>query len=129
MLKKIARGYKKLFSSTGKIILLAILCLALAFIFVWPLWKWAMISPETYSWILIALIAVLAGFGIYKSIKNTGIISFLQKTSKILVILAGVFFCIFFVLKGHRLISLVILIADFIIYGILAFGIKDKKQN
>lgn len=129
MLKKIARGYRKLFSSTGKIILLALLCLALAFIFVWPLWKWAMTSPDTYSWILIALIAVLAVFGIYKSIKKSGLISFLQKSSKILVILAGIFFGIFFVLKGHRLISLTVLAAAFILYGILAFGIKDKNQN
>lgn len=127
MLKKIASGYKKLFSSTAKIILFAVLCLAIAFVFVWPLWKWAMTSPDSYSWVLAVLIILLAGWAIFKSIKKNGIHSFIINTLKLLIIAGSIAGCVILVLKGHRIISLVVLLAAFIVYGIVAFGIKNKK--
>lgn len=129
MLKKIADGYRKLFSTTAKIILLAALCLAVSFVCVWPLWKWAMASPSTYSIFLAVLASILVILVIYKSIKKRGINSFLITLIKLLIVAGGISGCIILVLKGHRLISLAVLFAAFILYGIVAFGIRNRKSK
>lgn len=129
MLKKIAAGYKKLFSTAAKIVLLALLCLAISFIFVWPLWKWAMTSPSSYSTLLLILVALLLLWCFYRSIRKNGINAFLLNGLKLLIILGGIAGCILLVLKGHRIISLAVLFAAFILYGIVAFGIKNRKSQ
>lgn len=126
MFRKIAEGYKKLFSTAGKIILLALVCLASAFVFVFPLWKWALASPEGYSVFLLIVAALFAIYLIYRNIRKNGIRKFLTGFLKLAVIAAGIFFCIYFVLNQKRISALVSLAVTFAVYGILAFGIKQK---
>lgn len=67
MLVNFKKALKKSFSSLLKFILLVLVCLTFAFVIVWPLWKWATVSPESYSIILLSL---LACFLVYKIVKK-----------------------------------------------------------
>src|SRR5574344_1183056 len=129
MLKKIANGYGKLFSSIGKILLLAALCLGLSFIIVYPLWKWALSSPNSYNWTILALFFVLVIYWIIKKVKVQGALAFLKKLTKVLIILAGIICCVISVLNSKRILALFILVATFVIYGILAYGFKDGNKT
>ena len=129
MLKKIASGYGKLFSSIGKIILIAVLCIGLSFIIVYPLWKWALSSPNTYSFTILALFFVLAIYWMIKKIKVQGALAFLKKLAKVLVILSGIICCTISVSTYLATLAAVILAAAFIIYGILAYGFKDENKT
>ena len=67
MLVNFKKALKKSFSSLLKFILLVLICLIFSFVIVWPLWKWATVSPESYSIILLSL---LACFLVYKIVKK-----------------------------------------------------------
>lgn len=67
MLVNFKKALKKSFSSLLKFILLVLVCLIFSFVIVWPLWKWATVSPESYSIILLSL---LACFLVYKIVKK-----------------------------------------------------------
>jgi len=129
MLKKIASGYGKLFYSIIKIILLAFLCFGFSFIIVYPLWKWALSSPNTYSIAILFLLVAFICFTIIKRIRKQGALISLQRFAKVFIILCGISGCIFSVLQNKRILALIILIAAFIIYGILAYGLKDIKKT
>lgn len=129
MIKKIAHGYGRLFSSILKIVFLAAICLGLSFIVVYPLWKWALSSPTSYTGAILVLALIFIVYATVKAIKKNGVMKFLHALSKILVILGGLTGCILFVLNGRRLIALAVLVATFIIYGVLAFGFRSDKMN
>lgn len=129
MIKKIAHGYSRLFSSVAKIIILAGLCLFLAVIIVYPLWKWALAAPKTYS---AAVITVAAAGFIYllaQRIRRQGALTVLRRFLKLLVVVGGLTGCIECVLHAHRIASLIVLAVTFVVYGILAFGFRDKQDN
>ena len=67
MLVNFKKALKKSFSSLLKFILLVLICLIFSFVIVWPLWKWATVSPESYS---IILLSFLACFLVYKIVKK-----------------------------------------------------------
>jgi uncharacterized membrane protein len=129
MIKKIANGYGRLFSSTAKVVLLASLCLGLSFIIVYPLWKWAISSPSSYSWAVLALVCIGIVYLVVRSIKKNGALPFLHGAAKVLVVLGGLCGCVFFVLNGKRILALVCLAATFVLYGILAFGFKGTAPT
>lgn len=129
MLKKIASGYGKLFFSIGKILLLAVLCIGLSFIIVYPLWKWALSSPNSYSLTILVLFFVLVIYWMIKKIKTQGALDFLKGLSKVLIIIGGISGCVISVLNSKRILALVIFVATFVIYGILAYGFKDDNKT
>ena len=129
MLKKIASGYGRLFSSVAKIFLLAALCLGLSFTIVYPLWKWAISSPTSYSWAVFALVCAALVYFIVRSIKKNGVNASLLTFAKQVVVLGGLCGCVFFVLHGQRILALVCFIAMFIVYGILAFGFHGNTRT
>jgi len=129
MLKKIAAGYGKLFSNAAKIIVLAALCLGISFIIVYPLWKWSMAAPASYSLFILALLCGLLLYIVCRSVKKNGFQHVLFTLLKIAVVALGVVGCVFFVLRAQRLVALGCLVVTFVLYGILAFGIKGAKQK
>ena len=127
MLKKIARGYKKLFSSAVKVFILLALCIALALLLVFPLWKWASLSPKTYTLVLGILIVLALLWIFVRSIMRLGAKNVLMRCTKTFVLLAGIALSIYFVFKSNRVLSLIVLLVVFGIYGMLAFGWKNEK--
>lgn len=128
MLKKIASGYVRLFSTLGKIIALAAVCLGVAALVVYPLWKWALSSPLSYSWAVIIIIGAGLIAAIVKKSITSGPVLFLRRLAKFVVVVGGMCGCIICVLKGKRIAALIILLAIFILYGILAFGLRDRPH-
>lgn len=129
MLKKIASGYGRLFSSLAKIIALAAICLGFSALFVYPLWKWAISSSSTYSWTILGLTVAFIIYALIRKSIKLGIIAFLKKLAKVLTVIGGLCGCFVSVLQGKRVAALIIFIAAFIVYGILAFGLREKSHQ
>ena len=130
MIKKIARGYGKLFSSFFKIIFLAALCFALGFLIVYPLWLFASSAPSAYTVCMMVVIAVALVFLLGLSLKKMGFARFMIRIGKLVLVLGGIALCVYFVFASNRMAALLVLIAVFVLYGFLAFGVKKyEKKN
>lgn len=130
LIKKIARGYGNLFSSFLKVVLLAVICLGLGFLLVYPLWLFASSLPSAYTAFVMALICLALLFFVIMSIRKKGPVRFLIRLAKLAIIAGGLFFCVHFVFSGNRLAALFVLLAVFVLYGLLAFGVrKNEKKN
>ena len=128
MIKNVFKGYKKLFSTIGKIILLTAVCLATGFCIVFPLWKWATSSPKSYTLAILIIALAFFFFLIIKKLLSSPKKIFLQRLLRIIVILGGLALCIVSVMTGHRIIALAVLVLTFLLYGILAFGLKSSEK-
>ena len=65
------KGFLSFFLSFGKFLLLTLVCVALGFVVVWPLWFFAVNSPNLYSVIvIICLISLLVLFFVKKLVNN-----------------------------------------------------------
>ncbi|MBQ1593158.1 MAG: hypothetical protein II103_03595 [Treponema sp.] len=126
MIKNIAKGYKSLIASTVKILLLIAVCAGLGFSIVYPLWKWATISPKSYTTACLCLLAAAALFLAVKSFLRLGAKKWLVRLAKLLTVFAGLGFITFSVIRGNRLAALVAAPLVFILYGLLAIGFKEK---
>lgn len=127
MLKKIAQGYKKLFSSAVKVFMLLALCIALALLLVLPLWKWASTSPQSYTLVLSICIILALLFLLVRAILHQGAKTFFMRVTKLLVLVLGIALSVYFVFKSNRFLALVVLLCMFALYGMLAFGWKNEK--
>lgn len=127
MLKNIATNYKNMFSSTGKIILLFLICVGLGAIIVFPLWKFATVTPNVYSTVVMIIMAITAIFLCFKRIKQVGIKKFLKTIAKIFIIALGLYLCFAFVLNGQRLFAIPTLIVMIILYGICSINSEKTK--
>lgn len=67
-MNKLTKILKHIFSFLLKFFLLIICCALFALIIVWPLWKWATVSPTSYSIVLLSAVALLIVFAIAKKI-------------------------------------------------------------
>ena len=126
MIKKLSGGFKKLTSSLGKLIVLALICLALALGIVYPLWKWATTSPKSYTIALLAIFAALFVVLIIRTAVRKGPKMFLFFILKLAAVIGGVGGAVFFILNSNRIAALIVFIAAVIIYAILSLG--DKKK-
>ena len=124
MLSSIAKGYKKLFSTIGTVLLLTLCCLILGAIIVFPLWKWATAFPKSYSIAVVCIFALFLIFLIVSKEKKVGLFPFLRKMVKILCLLAGVFLCLFFLYTGRRIGALVTVPLTLLAYGLASFGFQ-----
>ena len=137
MLRKILRGYGRLFVSIAKIILLLITCALLGSILVLPLWKFAIESPQIYSIVVGIALFIFICYVLIKRIKKyifQGTPDSKEKKDRIkkLIInffkffiwIIGIALAIYFVLIGMSFLSLIVIIIASIIFGILAFGTR-----
>ena len=141
MIQKIVHGYGKLLLSFLKILALIGLCAIFAFVLVLPLWKFATIAPRVYSATIIILFAVGIVLFIIKSLRNFLVAGFptpqerkkrirrlLNILGRILVILLGLVAMVICILQELALAMWLILLLTIILYGVLAFGKKEKKS-
>ena len=126
MLKKIARGYKKYFSSAAKVLLLLAACTLLGATIVYPLWFFATSSPAAYTITTLIIIALILSFLLIKKIKKAGITASLLTAARILTVILGLYAAIELVLHGKRFLALPVLFLMIIVYGVLTFG-REKK--
>jgi len=126
MIKNIAKGYRSLITSTVKILLLIAVCAGLGFAIVYPLWKWATVSPKSYTIACLCLLAAAAVFIAIKSFLRLGAKKWFVRIAKLITIFAGLGFIIFSVIRGNRIAAIAAIPAVFIIYGLLAIGFKEK---
>ena len=126
MLKKIARGYKKYFSSAAKVLLLLAACTLLGAAIVYPLWFFATSSPVAYTITTLIIIALILSFLLIKKIKKAGITASLLTAARILTVILGLYAAIELVLHGKRFLALPVLFLMIIVYGVLTFG-REKK--
>ncbi len=102
---------KKLFSSTAVCSLFILACTALGLVFVFPLWKWATSSPETYSAAVLGAIALAAIYALVKSCKKHGVKAFFSALTKFVLSAGGISAFVYYVLHGQKLLGLAVLIA------------------
>lgn len=142
MIQKIINGYGKLLLSLVKILVLVGLCAIFAFVLVLPLWKFATITPDLYSIVIILLFVAGLAFFSGRSLKNflnTGfptpeerrrrIKQLLNRSGRILVILMGLFGIITCILNESVAVLWIVLLLTIILYGVLAFGTKKEKKT
>lgn len=142
MIQKIVAGYGKLLVSLLKILILVALCALFALVLVLPLWKFASVAPETYSFFVLFLLVCGIVFFSGRSLRNfltAGFPSAQEKRSrinrllkgvgKILIILLGICGIIICILNKTLATAWVVLLVTIIIYGVIAFGTKKEKLN
>lgn len=126
MIKTILSGYKKLLTSVLKIFLLFSLCFLLGFVIVWPLWYFASKNAHLYTLCTIIAAAVVTAYQLFKLLGKTKPRAILDFLLQALILIAGLFFCIFFIFQSQRLIALCVLILTFVLFGFFKFGMHSK---
>lgn len=97
---------KSKFLNFFRIILLILLCLIIAFLIVWPLWKISTNFSKIYTIIILSLIFIGLVYLIFANIKRNGIKRFLIILLNILLISGGIITAVFLILNQHRLFGL-----------------------
>lgn len=139
MIKKILSGYSNILKRIAKILLLVLVCVLFSLIVVFPLWKFATVSPSIYTAVVSAFFIIVLLFFLSKKClkycceknltaeeKSNRKKSLLLTIVKTLIILIGIAFACFLVLKNKRLLALIALLITVVLYGILAFGVKKQ---
>ena len=121
MVKKIIRGYKNLLLGAGKLLALLAVCTAAGALVVFPLWKFATLSPEAYTVFILALVALALAFAAVRRIRRHGMGQFARSLLKFAVAAGGLSACVLLVLSGRRLLALPALLVFALLYGLVAF--------
>ena len=127
MIKEIIKGYKQTLLFMLRLVVLLLVCLGCGFGIVWPLWKLATVFPIFYT---AAIGLIFTGGLLYLIIKKCRkipartVISCILQTA---VIAAGTAGCVLCVLHGNRVLTIPVLAAAFILFGLCRFGFRDSK--
>ena len=113
------------FLSVFKIILLFAVCILTSIILVWPFWKFSTALPSAYTIVVLSVIAVFLIYLIIKKIIHSNKRSVIKVFVNLLVIFAGLFFTVYFVLIDKKLISLLFFILAIVILA--AFNILINR--
>ncbi|MBQ6781216.1 MAG: hypothetical protein IJP62_08275 [Treponema sp.] len=128
MILNIAKGYKKLFDSAIKGILLLVACAVLGAAIVWPLWKFATAAPNVYTMTMLILIGAVLLIWLAKYVKKVGAKYATLKLGKIMIIAAGLCGSIVLVLNGKRFFAIPVLLVMIALYGVISFGPEREKK-
>ena len=124
MMNKVINGFSKLFSSFSKVLALVLFCLGLSAAFVFPLWKWALSSPISYTWTVIIVASLLVLYVIVNSFRKKTVKSVVKILLKFFIPILAFIACIYFILLGYRILLPFILIGTFILYGVVNVWLK-----
>ncbi|MBP3448862.1 MAG: hypothetical protein J6K22_00190 [Spirochaetaceae bacterium] len=131
------KGFLSFFLSFGKFLLLTLVCVALGFVVVWPLWFFAVNSPNLYSVIvIICLISLLVLFFVKKLVNNLKqknkeekkayLFNLFRILLLLIILITGIIVSVFLILTQMRFIGIITFIVFCIIFGVCAIGIKKK---
>ena len=129
MLSKIIKGYKHIFLSAAKIILLVALCIGAGIAIVLPLWKWAVVSPASYSAVMLALIVAFATYGIIKICLKTPKYVLLRRFIKTLLTAAEIYIFINRVFALNRIAAVVSLAIYALVISFVSIAMKNTKSE
>ena len=141
MIRDIFRGYAALLSILIKTVFLLCICAGIAFIFVFPLWKFAVTFPDQYSLFIIytcvIALVILLFFRLLNRIKLAGtaqqkkilLKTTIKNTLKCLVLLSGIISTFIFLYKEKLFFALTSIILMVLLYGILAFRTAKTQEN
>jgi hypothetical protein len=132
MIKEIFSGYMGIFRAVARVALLLALCLGVASLMVWPLWKLANADPSLYTVIFCviagALVLFLAVTRARRSCRKNPRLFFISLAS-ILSLVLGLAAAILLVLAWQRVLAGVTLLAAIALYGFFAFGLAPSYRN
>lgn len=140
MIRNIFRGYAALFSILIKTLFLLCLCTGISFLFVFPLWKFAVSFPEQYTlfiiYVCVTAFVILFFFRLSNRIKLAGtaqqkrilLQNTIKNTLKSFVLISGIILIFVFLYKEKLFYALISFILMVLFYGILAFG-STKTQS
>lgn len=131
------KGFLSFFLSFGKFLLLTLVCVALGFVVVWPLWFFAVNSPNLYSVIvIICLISLLVLFFVKKLVNNLKqknkeekkayLFNLFRILLLLIILITGIIVSVSLILTQMRFIGIITFIVFCIIFGVCAIGIKKK---
>ena len=126
VIKQIFKSYQKLLISTAKILSLVLCCIAAGLAIVYPLWKWAKVSPETYTWSMIFIFTLVLLVILVRSVKKRGGRLWLTRFLKLFLLFSGISGMIALVFHGNRAGAIVTFIVMFFLYGLISVGLKKK---
>ena len=126
MRSSFGEGVKSFFSSFAKVLILALVVLAVGFGVVYPLWKWSTSSPVSYTWFMLVLVAGFAVWLLVGAFRKAGAKRFFLVLSKIVILAGGIFLSVMLLLNMHRLWFFVTLAVTFVAFFILHFGTRQK---
>ena len=127
---KIIKGYGSVFFGLLTFSAIAGVCVLAGIAVAYPLWLLAATNLYTIISISIFVCGILyllvkKAVKAYKKSPRGLIISILKK----ITVIGGLILCIKLVLTFNKIPALVVLILIFVIYGFLAFGIDQSKNN
>ncbi|MCR4627181.1 MAG: hypothetical protein K5640_05995 [Treponema sp.] len=124
MMNKVIESYKNLFLSILKVSFTILFCILLSLAVVWPLWLFATKLPHIYTITVSSCAVIITLFFLFRQIKKSSPKAVIFTLLNIFMIIAGIWFCIHFILIGQRLFSLFVLVFMFFLTGILRFIFK-----
>ena len=135
--RSVFSGYARMFSLLGKILLLLFFCTAFSFLVVFPLWKWAVVFPRSYTAAVLSFAGLFILFRIIRSVciyvcsekissaeKKNRIRNILRKLLQLCIAAAAAAVFVYCILYGRRIIAVFALVIGIILYGLCAFGMK-----
>lgn len=129
MLSKLAKEYKQILLTIIQVISLTALCVAAGVAIVLPLWKWAIVSPQSYSAVIIAIIAIFIITSLIKSIKKMSKMLILRRLIQIILTALEVFFFINQVFNMNRLFAFVSLAIYVLVISFISLSMKTAAKE
>ncbi len=137
MQNSVFKGFLSFFISLGRFLLLALICAVLGFVVVWPLWYFAVNSPNLYSFIVLLVASLLVIFFISRKIvkslkqktteeKKSYLFNIFRSLLLIFICFLGLFISISLILNQMRFLGIAIFVVFSIIFGVCVIVIKKK---
>lgn len=129
-MKKVISGVKKRLLAASLVICLILLCGLAGCAIVFPLWKWASVSPNSYTIAVFAVFLIFIAYILFRSAKRRGINAFLFRAGEVLSAGCGIFFSIYSVQKEQKSLALLILVLAAGLFTVLSvLSKKTARKN
>lgn len=107
--------FKNKILSISKFLLLITFCVLASIVLVWPLWKISTGAPKIYTAVVLSLLGIGVIVFIVSKIRKSNWLSVLKFFVNLLIIGAGLFFSVKYVLFEKKLIALICFISMFLL--------------
>ena len=137
MQNSVIKGFLSFFVSFGRFLLLALICAALGFVVVWPLWYFAVKFPNVYSFVVLIVSILLAVFFISRKFiktlkqktteeKKSYLFNIFRSFFLCFICLLGLLISVLLILNQMRFLGISIFVVFAIIFGVCVIVIKKK---